>query len=101
VIDNDQAWYRTSLLDRDSDWLAATKRERVGEQVCHDLLHANEIPHTNNGRYRADLDGRMRFAGFLAEAADNVADDGSKVDFLEFDGQKSLSRANGDAHDRP
>jgi len=41
VIDNDQASYRTSLLDRDFDRVAATKLERVGEQVCNDLLHAN------------------------------------------------------------
>src|SRR6476659_8375181 len=89
VIDNHQASYRTSLLDRDFDRLAATKLERVGEQVCHDLLHANEIPHANDGGHRADLDGRMHSAGFLAKAADHVADNGSKVDFPEFEPKTS------------
>jgi len=33
----------------------------------------------------------MRSAGFLAKAADNVADDGSKVDFLEFEPKTARS----------
>src|SRR5687767_1166669 len=93
VIDNDQASYRTALLDRDVDRLAATKLARVGEQVCNDLLHANSIPHANNGDHRADLDVRLRPSGFLAKTTDNVTDDGGKVDLLGFESKTARSNS--------
>src|SRR5262249_52811204 len=82
---------RACVLDPDFDRLAAAKLERVGEQVCNDLLQANGIPHANNRGRRADLDERMHSVRFLAKAADKLADDGSKVDIPEFEPKPARS----------